>query len=624
MVNSSFSQNILNIALGLAIFCMAFTASALDPIELGSHSASDGNITAIATLESYDGQDRNGDGDSRDRILTIHDISNNSTINTGIPIVGKLATDGTTVVFLYSERNQNTDLNGDGDTLDNVLAYYDIPTGQLHTTTIVPRLSSGQSSSLPYYDVDGNFITFVSKELLNTDDFNDDGDHNDTVVRYFDIENQHVNNTPLVAPYAMVNGGVIATRVTESQATDINGDGDTTDVVFVAYDIETEQLSPYLATPIFSLSNIASFPAKFREHYYFRARENQLGFDVDGNNNISSTTVLMHYNMRANTLNWTGVMATTGRIQAKGNYISYETSEWSVGQDINGDGDLQHDFLYAVHNLSDGNIQYLPKTGAVSLGYGVFSQTISESSRGDLNNDGDTRDTVVYAQRLDQSELIDIENCESDDIHCRFLNLQHYLNNHNGLSNAAKSTLIQLVLNADTILTQNYYDNEMERYIAVIAAFDSYFDTVWARNDLSQSVKEELTEQHPNARDLKDHLHDLKEAEAAMLDAEGNAANDSDEANTPEMLIAGMATAIENASTPQATKTAMMQEVNGIIHIAQQIMAGADASVLIGDVFSHVQSMRSMLEDSGNGFSTADIEQITSAIEQFEVLLNGG
>lgn len=625
MVNVSFSQRYFNAALGLVTLCLGLSANALDPIELGSHSASDGNITAIATLESYDGQDRNGDGDSLDRILTIHDISNNSTINTGIPVVGQLVTDGSTVVFLYSERNQYTDLNGDGDTQDNVLAYYAIPTGQLHTTAIVPRLSSGQFGSLPHYDVDGQFITFVSKELSNTDDFNDDGDHNDTVVRYFDIQHQRVGNTPLVAPYAMVNEGVIVTRVTESQATDINGDGDTADVVFVAYDIQTEQVSPYLATPTFSLSNIASFPAKFGEHYYFRARENQLGFDVDNNQNVSSTTVLMHYNMQTDTLNWTGIMATTGRIQAKGNYLSYETSEWAVGQDINGDGDLQRDFLYAVHNLSDGNIQYMPKTGSLSLGYGVFSQTIAESSRGDLNHDGDTRDTIVYAQRLDQTELIDIENCENDDIHCRLLNLQHYLSNHNGLSDAAKSTLIQQVIDADTILMQGYYNNEMERYIAVIEVFDRYFDTIWARNDLSQSVKEELVEQHPNARRLKDHLHDLKDAAAELVDVSNGSENaNSNEANTPEMLLAGIASAVENASVSQATKATMMQEVNGIISIAQQIMAGADASVLIGDVISHVQSMRNMLEDPSHGFSTNDIAQITAAIEQFESLLSGG
>lgn len=612
-------QSFTHTLIGLLLFNVALSAIALEPVGSGSNAASDGNIIAITAQESYDNQDRNGDGDTRDRILTIHNITDSNTINTGIPVVGQLATDGATVVFLYSERNDYIDLNGDNDTRDNLLAYYNIATGEVKTTTIEPWLSG----PFPNYDVDGNYIVFISKESLVNEDYNGDGDQLDTVVRYFDIHHQQVVNTPLTAPYAMVDDGVIATRVIESGSADVNQDGDTNDIVFVSYDIESGDTTPYLATSSFNLSNIASFPAKHEENYYFRARENQLGFDVDGNNSISSGSVLMHYDMANQTLNWTGVAGTTGRIQAQGSYISYETSEWIVGEDINNDGNLRDDFLYAVHNLSDGAIQYFEKTGTLSLGYGVFSQTIYEGSRGDLNNDGDARDTIVYAQAIDQSESIDIENCAQDDIHCRFLNLQDYLSNHSGLNSSAKSHLIQLVIDSDTIFTQNQFDNDMARYIDVIASFDLYFDSIWPRTDISQEIKLELVEQHPNGRSLKDHLHTLKDAAAEQLDNQsGN--NGQADGNNAQILLAHIATAIQSSNAPQSSKAAMMAELSGIMLAAQQIMGGADPSVLIGDVIAHIQTMSGVLNDANYGFSSEEAANISLAIDAFQSMLSGG
>ncbi len=82
-----------------------------------------------------------------------------------------------------------------------------------------------------------------------------------------------------------------------------------------------------------------------------------------------------------------------------------------------------------------------------------------------------------------------------------------------------------------------------------------------------------MVEQHPNARRLKGHLHDLIDAAIELV-------NDN---HNPE-----------------------------------------NASVLIGDVISHVQTMRDMLKDPSYGFSTNDIARITAAIEQFESLFSGG
>ncbi|MCP4876906.1 MAG: hypothetical protein GY896_15720, partial [Gammaproteobacteria bacterium] len=409
----------------------------------------------------------------------------------------------------------------------------------------------------------------------------------------------------------------------ENQATDINNDGDTDDIVFVSYDVSTGLISDYLSTPVFNLSNISSFPAKDGDSYFFRARETQMGIDADGDGNVSQTTMIMRMNLIDGSLNWTGISGTSGRIQARGDYITYDTSEWTIGEDIDGDGNLQNDFLYAVHNLADGSTQYLEKTGLVSLGSGVFSRTLYEGGRGDLNNDGDTTDVIVYAQALVQNEIIDIHNCDAVDIHCRFLNLIDHLSNRADLTQAMKALLIPLVEIADDTLEQGVYNNELEKYIAVIDAFDIYFDTIWPQAEIAHETKMDLVEYHQNGRALKDDIHDLKDQAAAQLEAdEQNSGNDSDGPDV-QLLIAGMAVAIQGSSAPQATRTVMMAEVNGIITIAQQIMGGADAGALIGNLVSHIQTMRDLLVDPATGFSVADIDGISSAIDSFEVLLAG-
>ncbi len=186
-----------------------------------------------------------------------------------------------------------------------------------------------------------------------------------------------------------------------------------------------------------------------------------------------------------------------------------------------------------------------------------------------------------------------------------------------------KALLIPLVEIADDTLEQGVYNNDLEKYIAVIDAFDIYFDTIWPQAEIAHETKMDLVEYHQNGRALKDDIHDLKDQAAAQLEAdEQNSGNDSDGPDV-QLLIAGMAVAIQGSSAPQATRAVMMVEVSGIITIAQQIMGGVDAGSLIGDVVSHIQTMRDLLADPAAGFSVADIDGISSAIDNFEVLLAG-
>src|SRR4029077_14908878 len=114
--------------------------SAAIPLE-NLHSTASG--VAFARNEQIEG-DLNGDGDTNDQVVLIVDVGNFQSTNTGMaasathnPIVGGAALDVSTdlAAFLESESAQNnTDLNGDGDTLDNILRVFDLTAVQ-HTPT---------------------------------------------------------------------------------------------------------------------------------------------------------------------------------------------------------------------------------------------------------------------------------------------------------------------------------------------------------------------------------------------------------------------------------------------------------------------------------------------------------
>ena len=69
------------------------------------------------------GTDLNGDGDATDFVVHVFNASNRQTTNLGLAATsGSLQGDGQLLGFRVRETEQgNTDLNGDGDTNDDVL-----------------------------------------------------------------------------------------------------------------------------------------------------------------------------------------------------------------------------------------------------------------------------------------------------------------------------------------------------------------------------------------------------------------------------------------------------------------------------------------------------------------------
>jgi hypothetical protein len=89
------------------------------------------------------------------------------------------------IAFETSEQDTTTDLNGDGDTIDTIIRYYDVVAKNVTNTKAVgnkPRILN-------------NRIVFSTEEYMVDTDLNGDGDQDDDVVRYLDFASNDVTNT---------------------------------------------------------------------------------------------------------------------------------------------------------------------------------------------------------------------------------------------------------------------------------------------------------------------------------------------------------------------------------------------------------------------------------------------
>lgn len=152
----------------------------------------------IFTIHEND-QDLNGDGDTDDQVLHIRDLSNNEDVNLGLSFGSDnpIVSDPLTALYV-DERGQRADLNGDGDTEDSVLHIYD------HSTEETTNLGVyGRSVQL-----DGNLIVLAVRENSQGNiDLNDDGDTHDEVLHIIELtEDELFCEQPKTAYDSVIKG----------------------------------------------------------------------------------------------------------------------------------------------------------------------------------------------------------------------------------------------------------------------------------------------------------------------------------------------------------------------------------------------------------------------------------
>lgn len=201
-----------------------------------------GSIIAFLTYEGKIGEDLNGDGDTSDTVARYFDVSNGTLGNTGAEVVGttSLTVKDGLIMMITSEffaGQGGMDLNGDGDTNDYVLRYFNVYTGQLVNTGA--EISVGSISAMNVARSNGSIIGFATEESTVGGygaDLNGDGDLGDRIIRYYDLETGVVVNTMAECFIGFdISENIIAFSTAENMVgrygEDLNGDGDKLDVV---------------------------------------------------------------------------------------------------------------------------------------------------------------------------------------------------------------------------------------------------------------------------------------------------------------------------------------------------------------------------------------------------------
>jgi hypothetical protein len=255
------------------------------------------NIVVFPTPELAWGggpnRDFNGNGTSTDCILRYMDLETGKIVNTGLTVsceprqidiyeeVIVFVGEGNHIRYYDIRTGAVADIGVPGShptiygsmvafAAEGTIHYFDLKTRHLTNTHIpgeVPVLydgliafADGSPATIRYYDLHtglvtdtqaignrpviyGKIIAFTSEERAVGADLNDDGDLNDWVIRYYDVERQSIHNTGAVGTFPAIHGNRIAFETQERLiGQDLNGDGDTNDWVIRYYDLELGQV----------------------------------------------------------------------------------------------------------------------------------------------------------------------------------------------------------------------------------------------------------------------------------------------------------------------------------------------------------------------------------------------
>lgn len=198
----------------------------------------------LAVTEAGQGSvDLNGDGDELDRVLHVHDLQTGTTVNTGLATQDFAVATGEMLLLIRESEQGGVDRNGDGDTADSVAHVLHLATGTLTNTGLDGNFFS---VDLPGFNsqVDGTLGAFiVSEARQGGTDLNGDGDALDNIVHRIDLPSAQVTNLGYASFFARVNHGLVSFAARElEQGADLNGDLDENDMVLFVDDVQTGSL----------------------------------------------------------------------------------------------------------------------------------------------------------------------------------------------------------------------------------------------------------------------------------------------------------------------------------------------------------------------------------------------
>ena len=325
-----------------------------------------GSTVVFETSEKDIEKDLNNDGDTKDKVIRYYDVDSGETFNT--EIAGENPSIfAQYIAFETSEEAQNTDLNADDDMADNIILYYSLRDKKVISTTV-----EGKKPSLF-----NDFIAFSTPESLMGIDYNNDGDQEDEIIRFYKISTKELTNTRAAGINPAVSDEYIIFETFEKdEDKDLNKDEDKNDVVLRFYIMESgKTLSTFTSgqNPNMNEESVATFTS------------------------YDNGELLYYYSVPTSEL-------TKTEIKGKNPSITNNLIAFTQNEEL------------AVYDTDKG-------TFAVTDVYGdsptVFENKLAfstnEALTGDLNKDGDSADSViriVLGEDPDDDGVFDfVDNC---------------------------------------------------------------------------------------------------------------------------------------------------------------------------------------------------------------------
>ncbi len=363
-----------------------------------------GSVAFLVPENAQGGADLNGDGDAKDEVLHVLEISSQTCVNRSLAIVDIPRGDGAAFVVRVSEDEQgNVDLNGDGDCRDLVLYLIEKESENL-----------GYAVSRSTWIHEGLVAFEVLESAHGERDLNGDEDSSDSIVHLYDLKSRRALNLRcsgyINRTFHMPSAERVALIVSETdEAEDLNGDGDLEDHVLCFFSTETGHrestgLACSLGSPLaVQVANSLIIVLVSEWHQ---------GKDYDGDGELVSE-VLHVVDGRTGEI---VILQGSGGLALStfdGNWFSYLASE--AGGDLNGDGVLTGGILHVFDaaNLSAKNLLLGAHTPV--LGPSLVAASVQERlQRLDLNQDGDLEDSILHLAWLGTDQESSIGSVKFD------------------------------------------------------------------------------------------------------------------------------------------------------------------------------------------------------------------
>ncbi len=375
---------------------------------------------AFATVEALQGlTDLNGDADTLDTVLQVVALGSGVVANVGIDASGPLVCGGSRIAFGVSEGAESADLNGDGDQLDTVLHVYDAATA---TLTNVGRAVTAVAMS-------SALVAFTVPEALEGPggtDLDGDGDTADQVLHVIDLTTLAVTNVGQEvgasnAAALVVRGNAVAFVTNEAAqgGADLNGDLDTSDDVVQVYDAGSATLTNTQRAMLPNPSGSISIAFNGNAVAFVVSEVGQGGASLNGDPDVGDK--VMHlFCLPGAPCPFPG--ATTNlALDAGGGFalgsdlLAFGVRERSQGINLNaGVGDLdQTDVVVQVLRLSTGVLVNtgLASEGAVQVADPFVAFVVPEKRQNatSLNGDADVKDLVMHVWNATSATAVNLQ-----------------------------------------------------------------------------------------------------------------------------------------------------------------------------------------------------------------------